>query len=760
MHYVFVVCLILSAWLRGQVPQELPAGHPPVEAPTATEGQAPAPTPPANPQQEPARATQEPEAARDGSNRGGRGRRGGEAGQDGESGGEELGVVPEVKVPRRGIPVEDTLVETHCARCHARDQNGLMTRISYMRKAPEGWAESLKRMVRLHGLQISPADAKQIVRYLADRHGLTRSEAERSLYESERRVHWSEEHEDADFRQACSECHPLGRVLMQARDAEEWQQLRTTHVAMFPLARGSIGGGPPQDDEERMMFGGGQGGGSGQTTGGGGARGNRRGGNGASGATAQQSGGNQGGEGQGGRGNRGDRVLTWLAEQQPLFTPEWNAWAYNRREVPLAGEWMVAGREIGRGELFGSAQLTRVEDGEYEVAWTLKHADGTSVERKGRGLLYGGYSWRGRSTESGQNGRTWRETLLLDDRWNTLKGRFFTGDHDEIGVDVTLYRRGAVSRVFAIERPFVTVPADSQPLLVHGDAFPESIAASDFQLGLGVSVARVDRVSSSVVRLFVDVAPWTPCGTREVAYGKEPARAMFTLYDAVDYVRIRPTQGLARIGGIKFPKQSERFEAVAVHRGADEKPFTDDDVDLFPVKAVWSMREASVRDDDDDISFVGSIDPATGEFTPSVDGPNVQRKWSANNIGEVYVECRAELESPVRMEPAKPAETTPEKPSDKPADPPEQPAQADRAPDAPADAPADAPRGERPNRRESRRDEPAPVPFPVAAQSPGDDQKPTRGVPKMEARSFRARASLLVTVPQYMRWTRLEWEER
>jgi hypothetical protein len=177
---------------------------------------------------------------------------------------------------------------------------------------------------------------------------------------------------------------------------------------------------------------------------------------------------------------------------------------------------------------------------------------------------------------------------------------------------------------------------------------------------------------------------------------------------------------------------------------------------FFAVKATWSMREASVRDDDDDISFVGAIDPATGEFTPSVDGPNVQRKWSANNIGEVYVECRAEFDAPVRPEPKKPAEPAPEKPSDKPADAPEQPAEADRA----QDAPADAPRGERPSRRESRRDEPAPVPFPVAAQSPGDDAKPVRGAPKMEARSFRARASLLVTVPQYMRWTRLEWEER
>ena len=77
--------------------------------------------------------------------------------------------------PRRGIPVDDLLVHTHCARCHALDDKSLMTRISFVRKSPEGWAESLKRMIRLHGLQVAPADAKQLVRSLANSHGLARS---------------------------------------------------------------------------------------------------------------------------------------------------------------------------------------------------------------------------------------------------------------------------------------------------------------------------------------------------------------------------------------------------------------------------------------------------------------------------------------------------------------------------------------------------------------------------------------------------------
>src|SRR5262249_5134300 len=108
-----------------------------------------------------------------------------------------------------------------CAACHDVDARGMMSRISYMRKSPEGWSESLKRMIRLFNLTLTPAEAKQIVRYLASNHGQTRGEAERSLYESERRVHWSEENQDQEFRNACAQCHTLGRVLAQQRDEQE-----------------------------------------------------------------------------------------------------------------------------------------------------------------------------------------------------------------------------------------------------------------------------------------------------------------------------------------------------------------------------------------------------------------------------------------------------------------------------------------------------------------------------------------------------------
>ena len=781
----FVVVIIVSlgsllAQSSPPVPTSNPAAHTaPAATPHGQEPQratpaigVPAATPPTETQGEAAPA----ERARGRRGRQGQGQAQGQAagpfpanvpganqaarGGDAAAGDEEAPKSP--VVPRRGLPVDDLLVQTHCARCHARDAQGLMTRISYLRKSPEGWSESLKRMIRLHGLQIAPAEAKEIVRYLANNQGLTRLEAERSLYESERRVHWSEENQDKDFRSACAGCHTLGRVLSQARDSEEWQLLRATHVAMFPLARGQMGGGPPDEERSRMSGDGGS-----ASTGAAGGTGGQRpstrtGQGGANGGGANGGGGASGGGRSGGGSDLGDRVLNQLAEKQALFTPEWDAWTNNRREVPLAGTWTVTGHETGRGDLIGTAVMTRVEADEYEVTWQLSFRNGDRVVRTGRGLLYGGYSWRGRTTDPGKDGKTWREVLLLDDRWETLRGRFFTGDYDELGVDVQLVRQRGIASVLAVESPWITVPAQGHILTVFGEAFPANVSAQDFHLGKDITVTACEFVSATQVKLTLDVAPAADSVVHQVAYGSEKGQVQVQLYDAVDYVRIRPLQGLSRIGGSNFPKQLERFEAVAVQRGKDGKPYTEDDVDLWMVPAKWRLVEAAVRDDDDDLSYVGTIDPDSGMFSPAVDGPNAQRKWSANNTGEVYVECTTDLHVPERKEPPK-VEPPVDKPADKPA--------GEVAPQQANSATAPTPRLEPEPATPPPVTPVTPVTPPVTPVTPPvisappisaepEAPQPTAGQPKLVARSFRARSNLIITVPQYVRWARLEWEDR
>ena len=66
-----------------------------------------------------------------------------------------------------GIPVTDALTISKCASCHAKDDKGNLTRISWISTTPEGWEEAIKRMVRLNGLTLQPAEAKLIVKYLS-----------------------------------------------------------------------------------------------------------------------------------------------------------------------------------------------------------------------------------------------------------------------------------------------------------------------------------------------------------------------------------------------------------------------------------------------------------------------------------------------------------------------------------------------------------------------------------------------------------------
>src|SRR5262249_40224623 len=74
--------------------------------------------------------------------------------------------------PEEGIPVTDPLVISKCGTCHTKDDKGNLSRISWERATPEGWEEAIKRMVRLNGLNITPVEARSVLKYLSTYHGL------------------------------------------------------------------------------------------------------------------------------------------------------------------------------------------------------------------------------------------------------------------------------------------------------------------------------------------------------------------------------------------------------------------------------------------------------------------------------------------------------------------------------------------------------------------------------------------------------------
>ena len=499
-----------------------------------------------------------------------------------------------------GIPVKSDLVVRKCSACHKADEKGRLTRISFRRTTPEGWEETIKRMVSLNHLKIEPAEARDVLRYPADRQGLAPEEAKPAAFEVERRqIDYSyatdkeADKDKKDTERTCTACHSMGRVISQRRTKEEWELLIAMHRGYYWLSdfQAFRRVGPPQRDP-----------------------------------------------GPDGRppDNRHpmDKAVAHLASAFPLNTPEWSAWAATMRAPRIQGTWALAGSQLGKGPVFGQVVINAQGDadsGEFTTETTFTYVrTGETVTRRGRAIVYAGFQWRGKSED-------WREVLFVDRDWRHADGRWFTGAYDEFGIDVRLERIGADPIVLGVAQPMIKAGTGGQELRLYGANLPSRVTAADLNLGPGITVDRVTTAAPSQLVAAVSVSKDVEPGRRSVFVAGATGSATVAIYSAIDFVKVSPQAGLARVGGANFPKQYQPFEAVAYANGPDGKPNTKDDIELGVVDAKWSLEEYTATYDDDDKDFVGTIDASTGLFTPSLDGPNPKRKHGTNNYGDVWV---------------------------------------------------------------------------------------------------------------------------
>jgi quinohemoprotein amine dehydrogenase len=87
-----------------------------------------------------------------------------------------------------GIPITSELVRKTCSPCHKVDDKQRLSRISWRRTTPEGWEQTIKRMISLNGVKMEPAEAREILRYLADNLGLAPEEARPAAFEVEKQM--------------------------------------------------------------------------------------------------------------------------------------------------------------------------------------------------------------------------------------------------------------------------------------------------------------------------------------------------------------------------------------------------------------------------------------------------------------------------------------------------------------------------------------------------------------------------------------------
>ena len=482
-----------------------------------------------------------------------------------------------------GIPVHDETVRQACASCHPPDDRGRLSRISFRRTTPEGWQQTIRRMVTLNEVDLAPETAREVVRHLANRLGLAPAEALDAAWEAERRAD-DQPYEDADVEETCTQCHSMGRVISQRRTEEEWSLLMAMHRGYYPFTdfqafrRGDPGKGEPQAV---------------------------------------------------------DRAVAHLSERFPFETAAWSAWSATMRPPRLAGTWLLRGHAPGRGAVYGQVTIAPAAGAEDEFTTEAAYVyarSGRQMERTGRAIVYTGFQWRGRSVPGDPGADELREVMFVERGWRTMRGRWFTGGYDETGIDVTLERLAGAPAVAGVHPPSVEAGTVAT-VQVHGRGLAASAAAVDF--GPGVSVLDVTGTGDRLdVRVRVDAD--APPGVRDLVLDQTAANAALTVYDEVHRIEVTPRAGMARVGGIRFPKQFQQFEARAWHHGPDGEPATDDDLDLGMVDARWSLEEYAVTFGDDDLRYVGAVE-ADGRFVPAVDGPNVERSGSRNNVGDVWV---------------------------------------------------------------------------------------------------------------------------
>ena len=430
-----------------------------------------------------------------------------------------------------GIPVTNALVRQKCGGCHRADEKGRLTRISYRRTTPEGWEETIKRMVTLNDLKIEPGEARDILRYLADHHGLAPTEARPGAFEVERRqidYHYSG---DKDTEETCIKCHSFGRVLLQRRTKEEWELLIAMHRGYYPLVdfQAFRRGGPPPRDQE---------------------------------------------PGPDGRppDNRHpmDKAIAHLSSVFPLTTPEWSAWTATMRPPRLQGTWVMTGNEPGKGPVFGrvvvTPQTSGTDTGDFTTETTLTYArTGKTITRNGRAIVYTGFQWRGKSGD-------FREVLAVDGDWRHASGRWFTGAYDELGVDVSLERVGAEPTVLSIAEPRIKAGSPGQEVHVFGVNLPARLTPADINFGPGITVDRIVSAAADRLALAVTVAPGATPGRRTVFVNGATGDVSIAVYR---HHRFHQGAAAGRAGARRrrrLSKQFQQFEAVAFANGPDGEP--------------------------------------------------------------------------------------------------------------------------------------------------------------------------------------------
>jgi quinohemoprotein amine dehydrogenase len=471
-----------------------------------------------------------------------------------------------------GIKVTDDWILSMCTQCHV-NRYGIVSRISFLRKSPEGWEETLWRHKRIHGLSANRERKEALLLYLSDRHGLAPAEVAPFAYTLEKRD-TREKVEGQAIVDTCVRCHSYAKSALQRRTPEEWDKLANMHSGVLPWWLYQL-----QDvlDWDETLA-----------------------------ASVKE-----------------------LAKRFPLETPEWKQWIASRPQVE-EGKWVVAGYQAGKGAYTGEIEMKRAGSAVFSYSGSVEFEDKEKRSIQGKATLYGGYAWRAEGTLAG---KPIREVFHVSADGSTFTGSRFEDPHFELrGVETRTFA-GASPRILSVVPKALPAGTKGATLTVAGTGLGKELSFGD---GVAVKKVISASPTKVVVSVDVD-AKAAPGPRKAKAGGAEGPGKLFSVYSRVDYIKVAPSPAMSRTGGVGLVvKQLVQFDALAYSSGTDGVAGNDDDIEIGRVAASWKIEELMNAPDDDDIDFVGTID-RNGLFTPAADGPNPKRRLQNNNVGDVWV---------------------------------------------------------------------------------------------------------------------------
>jgi quinohemoprotein amine dehydrogenase len=473
-------------------------------------------------------------------------------------------------------PAGATLVAAECGACHKERADGSLERIAEARRTPEGWEMVVGRMTLIHKVQLTDEKRRALVKYLSDAYGLAPAETRDWRYVLERRPDASDRIEDALIGDTCVRCHSYARIALQRRSEADWLRLAHFHVGQYPTIE-IQGNGRDRDWWDIAS----------------------------------------------------KQLPPLLAKLYPLESEGWKKWQAQTWAKPT-GTWRVFGHRPGWGDYEGLATVSESGADEYSVGLELRYANGKRQSGAGKASIFTGYEWRASLKQGDQDVR---QVFALSEDGSRLQGRWYLRDVDTLGGDISGVKMGAKPEVLAVFPGYLKAGARDQ-LAIHGIGL-----AGKVDLGQGVRVLR--EISRSPDTVIVEaLADKRAGGDRQVRVGDAVADGLLKVYERIDYLRVKPERGLARIGGDggKLDKQPMPFEAIGYVRGKDKKGKGDWRIGVFP--AEWSFANANANAKAfGDASFAGKFED-DGLFVPAAAGPNPKRKYGTNSTGDLKVTAR------------------------------------------------------------------------------------------------------------------------